>query len=199
MKFLAWACLMAAPMAVGAVTFTHTFDGLTPGAATELSTSGLPINLTRLAQPGHSFTVEDVQLLGAVASWGTQAILPAPTTADPMVVNLDQLIGRASIEFADFGRDDDTVFLEAYSGIDASGTLLGSASVLRPTALEFGNVQTLELTGLEGARSLRFWSIGEGGTNSLYWDNLTLTVVPEPGTIAALALGTAWLARRRRR
>lgn len=87
-----------------------------------------------------------------------------------------------------------------YSGLNATGTLLGRASLLGNaqvgcTGTAFCNFDPLrvEFPGL--ARSISF---GGGAPNVLY-DNITITAVPEPSTYLMMVAGLAAVLRLRNR
>lgn len=92
--------------------------------------------------------------------------------------------------------------VKIYSGLNATGTLLASASL-------FGNAGIactgpafcrFDLTSVQFAGVAQSVSFG-GGTPNVLFDDITITAVPEPGTVALLAAGLGvlgLLARRRR-
>jgi hypothetical protein len=94
--------------------------------------------------------------------------------------------------------------VKIYSGLDATGTLLASASVFGngPFGCAGGltNFCRFDLTSVMFAGTAKSVSFGGGSPNVLF-DNITITAVPEPGTYAMLlaGLGVLGLLAARRR
>lgn len=139
-------------------------------------------------------------------SWQTHSLIgtdfPDPIPPQGLIANFSTALGSASIQFGDFGGDDDLVWLEAWSGLDATGTLLASNSFLYPATLDISNgdadVRSLSVSGV-GIQSLRFYST-VGFPDSVYWDNLSVsTSVPEPASLGLLAIGLACVRMGKRR
>lgn len=171
--------------------------------------SGLTVTIYRTS--GAVIDVWDLSFFSGPASWGSRSLGTfIDLTDDYLVANFSAPVGGVgvSVEFGDYGADsDDTVLLEAFSGLDATGSSLGSAS----SSWGGGDFFLGESPGTigvaaSGIRSIRF----KGGSfqfpQSLYWDNLTVQqqrdIVPEPGALAMLAglgvAGVGLLFRRRR-
>lgn len=111
--------------------------------------------------------------------------------------DLPGLYGFVSVDLGDFNADADTLFLEVYSAADV---LIGSTSLFIDDA--FIGMMTLSQSVPGIAYAIYGARAPAGGGSSVYSDNFTFELsqqaVPEPGTLALLALGGAACLRRRR-
>jgi hypothetical protein len=101
--------------------------------------------------------------------------------------------GTAAVEagaYIDFGNIGNGVKIEAFSGENGAGTLLGSAST---------TTETLISVSAAGIRSVKFSDLGPAGTVSYLIDHFTFTLAPAPGSVACVTAGAMLTARRRRR
>lgn len=176
--------------------------GFNAGALTtlDMAKDGLAITITRPGSPNR-FDVYDVNDIGNPtfpAAWGVRSISPWFSNAGTaFVATFSQPVQQIAIDMGDFGGDPDTLLLEAFSTVDASGAILTSATTQLPLGGSSFTQATLSVdAGAPLIRSIRFM----GGTesfqtpfgiisvpNSVYYDNLTVTV-PEPASLALLAL-----------
>lgn len=171
--------------------------------------SGLTVTIYRTS--GADIDVWDLSGLSGPASWGSRSLGTfIDLTDDYLVANFSAPVGGVgvSVEFGDYGADfDGTVLLEAFSGLDATGSSLGSASSSWGSGdFFFGDSPGTIGVAASGIRSIRFKGGSVPFPQSLFWDNLTVQqqrdIVPEPGALAMLAglgvAGVGLLFRRRR-
>ena len=200
---------VATPAVARADMVTFTFEELALQnniTSLVMSAGGLTATLSR---GGSAFVIADWSVLsdaGFPASWGVRTLDPTfnPGTAG-FLLNFSQGITGLSIQIGDFGFDEDALTLQLFSGLDGTGTLLGTASLTLPGGGDTFSFLTPTVTTATPALSARFVGIG-GGNNSVLYDNITATfgaatAVPEPGTLVLFASGLIGfgLLRRRKR
>lgn len=108
--------------------------------------------------------------------------------------------GEISFYYSAVSSEFDVV--QIYSGLDASGSSLGSVSLSRNAQLggcgdsPYCNWQQITLSFAGTGQSISF-----GGVGNVAFDNIAITAVPEPETYGMMALGLAGLmvAMRRQR
>lgn len=114
----------------------------------------------------------------------------------PFVVDFGLPVSRASIDMGDFGEDDDLLVVEAYSGPGGTGRL-----VARDRRLLVGKAAQFDFATLAvQAPSIRsLVMIGGSPTfpNSVFYDNLTVTLVPEPAGWLTMCIALACLVMRK--
>ena len=176
--------------AFGAQAVTFDFESETAGVkgpSFSMVSGGLGVTITRIGGG-------DVSVTSSVfpAGWGQNALSPfANTSAGAFLLTFSSAISAISVDVGDFQPSDADVFsLTAGSG-STSGSQGGTTG--------FPVFSTLSLSGVNS-----FTAVLSGGSasfpESVFWDNIQVTAVPEPGTMAMLALGLAGLgvvARRR--
>ncbi|WP_149499233.1 hypothetical protein [Roseiconus lacunae] len=115
------------------------------------------------------------------------------------LLDFDTVITSISVDMGDFGVEADDLLVEAYSGLGATGTLIGTGTGFVPDVSGF-RFDTVTVSG-EGIRSVRMIGGSESIPNSVFYDNITVTLsaIPEPSGalfFAALLCGTTLLRRR---
>jgi hypothetical protein len=218
MRLLRWvgaaalALLLASPPAA-AQTVNFDFEGETatyieppgigtrPGALSSLSmtTAGLTLTITR---PGSAFDVVSNTggQSGKPASWGTRSLDPfVSTAATPFILDFSAALTGLSVDVGDYGGDADTLIsLEVFDGVGGTGNSLGLAST--SYASTFPVFTSLGVSA-NGIRSARLIGGGVSFPNSVFYDNIRASLVPEPVSLALFGpgLAAAALLRRRRR
>lgn len=126
-------------------------------------------------------------------TFGNRSIWPDAGGGNFGVIRIDfsQWMSSISVWVGDNGADDDgNAQVVAYDNAD---TIVSSHS------LAYGmNDQPIQLEVNAPAISYILLSSGGNNPNSLMWDNLNASPVPEPATMAILGLTSAALLRRRR-
>ena len=176
-----------------------------PGALTTLTMIKGGITATMTRAGGKRFDITNATAGGfpLPAGQGDKALSPFfDTTPGAFVVNFSQPLGSVSVLEGDFQPSDaDSLSLQAFSGLNGTGTLLGTATNTLPDNTGSGWLfRSLSLSGLAGAQSV----VMDGGSpsfpTSVFFDNLTVNAVPEPATLCiaggAFVLITTRRARR---
>jgi hypothetical protein len=200
--------LAAAAPRASAVTFnledqTATSSGATsPGAYTTLALNNSGLMMTLSRQGGSTFDIVDATSATFPSSFATRALDPfSDTSASGFVANFSASLSGFSLEFGDFDGDRDKLTLSAYSGLNGTGTLLGTVTVNWNGDFGAGDPAAIaSLSGLSGIQSVVF--IGGSSRffpNSVYYDNFTatldMTTVPEGGSsLVLLGFGFVGLA-----
>ena len=140
-------------------------------------------------QGGSRFDIVDATSATFPSSFATRALDPFfDTSASAFVANFSASLSGFSLEFGDFDGDRDRLTLSAYSGLNGTGTLLGTVTVNWNGDFGAGDPAAIaSLSGLSGIQSVVF--IGGSSRffpNSVYYDNFTATLefngVPEGGS-----------------
>ena len=204
MKSLISAAIVAAALPMAAQAQTYTFE--TAGTATVTSYSdtqgGVTMTLTR--QGGKTFSFSDV---GASApGFGSRSLYPfTDTTAGAFIANFSSARSFFSYQAGDFApSDDDTLTLSLYSGLNGTGTLVGTTSFFYG-ASGFPTIATLSLVSSAPFLSAIFNGGSADFPNSVFYDNIIVRpavggAVPEPATWAMMlaGFGAVGFAMRRR-
>ena len=176
-------------------TVLYNFEELAQGSYTTIMTTQGGITATLYKQDSSAINVTGP--LGP-ASWLNNSLLAYPSPS-PLVINFSTSVSNPSIQFGDYDADNDTEVITAYSGLDGTGSILGTNSVFYPNTMNIANgdsnVATLGVNA-SGARSIVITSPFDAVNNpfpfSVYWDNLQVngtSTVPEPGTLVLLGSG----------
>lgn len=186
------ACLL---LAAGAQAATFDFESSATGLqgpSLVLTDSGLTVSITRIG--GADVEIRNISgFSGSPAAFGKRSLSPFNSTSGgAFLLTFSSAISAISVDVGDFAPSDaDEFTLTAGLGSDTSSQ---SGSTGFPT------YSTLSVSGVSS-----FTAILSGGSaafpQSVFWDNIKVTAVPEPGTYALMALGLAGvgvLTRRRK-
>jgi hypothetical protein len=139
-----------------------------------------------------------------IARYGTRSLSPfngvgGANLPGAYVLDFAQSLNDLSVDMGDFGQDADNLLLEAYSGVGATGTLLDSDTGTLAGGGDFA-FDTLTVSA-NGIRSVRLYGGSAFNTNNnVFYDNIVVTAIPEPTSVAVLSmLAFAFSARHRRR
>ena len=199
--------LAASAARASAVTFNledqaaTSAGGVSPGALTALvlNNGGLTMSLSR--QGGSTFDIVDATSATFPSSFGTRALDPfSDTSSSAFVANFSSSLSGFSLEFGDFDGDRDKLTLSAFSGLNGTGTLLGTVTVNWNGDFGMGDAaKVASLSGLSGIQSVVFIGGSKNAfPNSVFYDNfiatLDMTTVPEGGSsVLLLGFGLAGL------
>ncbi len=171
--------LMIAALQIQAATIVFDFEDqpLATGLTT-LSMTEMGITLTITRQNGSPFSIIDLGPL-APSGWGARTLSPFadPQSLDPFILSFSPAVTQVSAELGDYGADSDSYSLSlqepgspSASGlwgtrdlaVDPSQTVLVSASATSTALLAGGSAAV---------------------PSSLFFDNITVEAIPEPGTL----------------
>ena len=189
--------LIPALATVGAIANAQLFDwenlGLGEFPSVDQTVGGITATAT-----GVGSTIRVVSVGGYLLSFGNWSLTGGPISPGgpgfvPIRVDFSSVLTEVTVWFGDGGADDDgTVTVTAYNAADAQ---VGQQTFVYGT--RFGE-ESLTVS----APDISYFVAGSSGPaspNSLSWDNMSVTPVPEPATMIALGVGIAALAARRRR
>lgn len=188
---LAAGLVLASASQAASFNFESTTAGL-QGPSLVMTDSGLTVTITRIG--GADVEIRDLSFDGRTpGAFGARTLSPFNNTgAGAFLLTFSGAISAISVDVGDFAPSDaDSFTLTAGTGMD-SGSQSGSTG--------FPTYSTLSVTGVN-----TFTAVLSGGSagfpQSVFWDNLNVTAVPEPSTYALMALGLAGVgavARRRK-
>jgi hypothetical protein len=150
-----------------------------------MSSLGLEVRLSRTS--GAPFDIFDTSVSSRFPTgWGDRTLDPFADVAhvdDRWLLVFSQPIRSFSIQFGDFGGDDDSpVNLLAFDDPAGLGNLIDKDTAAWPEGMGFPEFGTLNVSGA-GIRSVLFWSEFVDAAifpNSLLWDNLLLETETQP-------------------
>ncbi len=211
-------CAVAAMAGRAHATVVFDFEdqpntGFDNGALTSLTLDGdvLQLTITRPGDPNQFdvYDVTEIENPTFPASWGVRSLSPwFSNDGTAFVGTFDRPVMSVALDMGDFGGDPDDLLLQAFDGVDATGTLLTEASFQLPEAFGSADFTEARLSVDAGApliQSIRFiggtesWETPLGTfevPNSVYYDNIAV-VIPEPSTALLLSLGLLALGARR--
>lgn len=114
------------------------------------------------------------------------------------LLDFDQPLTSVIVEMGDIGQDADNLLLQAYSDINGTGTLLDSDTGFLVAGGNTFGFDTLTVAA-PGIRSLRIIGGSNAFPNSVFYDNIVITAIPEPSSFAAFFFVGAISSIRRRR
>jgi len=208
------------PVTAEAAPVTFDFEAETAtalprtGVFTSLSetNSGVTVTITRASDKHFDIVANIAPSQVKPAAFGLRSLDPFFDSRPGLfIASFSTPVSSVSIDLGDYGQDRDTLSLSAFSGANASGALLGSATdTLAADQTSTFTFRTLSLSAA-GIQSITFGGTFSSDTtstndftNSLFADNLTVnasTTVPEPATLVLLvsAMPIAALYRQTRR
>lgn len=160
------------------------------------------LTITRVGGTAFDVVENTGSQAGKPANWGMNSLSPFfDYTGGAFICDFAVGINSFSVDVGDYvPSDDDEVTLSAYTGAGGTGTFLGSITDTLPgdsPTFDFKAI-TMSFGGSPAAMSI-VMSGGSGGfPQSLFWDNINVSTVPEPTTFAVLGLGALALRRKRK-
>jgi len=170
------------------VTITFDFEDLAATALPRsgalsilsLSKSGLKADITRPS--GRFDVIANVGSQTKPSAYGLRSLDPfvQESAATPFVVNFTTPVRSVAVDMGDYGQDSpDTLTVRAYSGPNATGTLIGTATGSLPTLQGNPfNSRRLQVTSNSDIKSLQMIGGTPSFPNSVFYDNLTVTAHP---------------------
>lgn len=170
--------------------------------ALNVQSGGLYAVITRTS--GERFTVWNSGGRDVPAGWGSKHLSPVFNYLidDYLVMSFSQPLREVTIEFGDYGEDNDLAEVFAYDEIHAGGELLGRVSGelgSRDMRWDAPIALTFEAGPGEEIWSIRFRGGRDPFLQSTFIDNITVGLAPTPGVLATLGLSLGVLAGRARR
>jgi hypothetical protein len=197
--FVANVLLLGAISPAGAVTFDFESQAAGGFASVVSTVDGLTLTAVSSVSGAYVHTINDGFSLPV--GMGERALIGALDATlqsgrfTPLLLDFSALLTSVSVQMGDGGGDDDgTARLTAY---DMGGFVLGSNTLVIDSA---ASLSTLSFSA-PGIKSIKLETFGgPDNLNSVLWDNLQATPIPEPTAsgLASLLIGAGLLRRRGR-
>ena len=134
--------------------------------------------------------------LGVPANFGNRTLSPFNNVGPFFIGNFSSTVFNVGFDFGDFlNSDTDVMMLQAFSGPNGTGTLLGSIS--SAPCCDVGAANVFEphsiFLNVAGINSIVFRGGSASAPNSMYVDNFQANVVFVPEPSSFLLLGSALL------
>jgi hypothetical protein len=113
----------------------------------------------------------------------------------------DQTVNLGSVSFDLRGGNVSARGVGIYTSADNYSTALSPTPTVTSTTYSNYSVDLSSIGGVTSATTVRFYIWSSGATNTLFFDNITVSAIPEPSSFAALlaAASLGFVALRRRR
>jgi hypothetical protein len=163
------------------------------GALTSITELSGGVTMTVTMQNNDHFDIQNV----GVATWGSSTLSPfASDDTNAFVFTFSAPISSFSIQLGDFGGDSDSEVLNAYSGVNGTGSLLATGTGNWGTQNLSSNPPQTDSLAAAGILSVTVIGGSASFPNSLYYDNVMVNVnaAPEPGSIFLMLAGIGALA-----
>jgi hypothetical protein len=163
------------------------FESLATGTYSSASQTvgGLTATFVSVSTP--SFNIDSVG--GAIPGLSNHVLINYFGGPSATYANFSSAISNPTISGGDYGADTDHLYMVAYSGLNGTGSILGTVTGGACCAGSAGS-STISLS-VSGVRSVSFFTAaGDPFPGSVYFDNLTVTGgVPEPAAWAIMVVG----------
>jgi len=169
-----------------------------PGAFTSLSLTQDGITVTISRQNSAAFDlVNNPTLSGQMPpSWGNVSLDPfVDSTGGGFIFTFSQPVSNFSIQYGDFDGDSDKASLLAYSGLNATGSVLASSldnygkrslPLFDTISASTAGIESVLITGTSSGTG-----VAEHPDQSIYFDNIVVgtatTSTPEPASLFLIA------------
>lgn len=185
--------IAASLLSLGSFASAQVFDwenlGLGNFSSVSQTVSGITATGTGV---GGTIDVLDFGSFTNFSTFGTRSIVGGGDPRVAIRVDFSIDLTLLTVQFGDIGVDDDgTVTVKAYNSSNA---------VVDTNSMNYGLMDRLASLTLS-APDISYFIAVSGGPfpNTLVWDNMRVTPVPEPATMIALLAGVSALVARRRR